>query len=298
MKKKGYIYDKISPAEVFYTILGWTFFVLVNSVLFIISPVIILVTLPFDRQKKVFTYVIKLFCHIFYTLNFVQKTTFIKNDIKPPAKGEKRVYVINHASMFDTILMYSLPGAIKSLMKEAYAKIPVIGWIAVMAGNIVLKEEQTSGSQIGTYMNLIRTLEDGSPIIIYPEGTKSKNSKIGRFYHGSFKIALETQSNIVPVVFDTWNIIRPGGLWIRDVKHTIRILDTIEYDKVKDLSFKQLSDVIKTKLTRGLLEVRDNRRETEKNYYRHAQKYVNFDNEMREDLVKLEEKIQAYNFNG
>ena len=281
------IEDKITYKVVFSTMIGWGTFILVNSVLIFLVPLIMLCSLTFDKNKKVFAFFIKLFFRIFSILNFVQVTNIDLNNIKAPKKGERRIYVLNHASMFDSITMNTLPGAIKSIMKEAYARIPVIGWIATCAGNIVLKDIQTSGDQLELYMKIIETLEKGSPLVIFPEGTKSRNSKIGKFYHGSFKIAQDTKADLVPVVCDTWNVIRPGGLWIRDTHIVLKVLDTIKYDEFKNKKYKEISKNVKTKLLKGLIEVRDQRRKNEKNYYRHNQKYLDLDNEMREELKEL-----------
>ncbi len=281
--------EKITLKEVFYTILGWSTFILVNSILIFFVPVILLFSFIFDKNKIVFAYIIKIFFKIFSFLNFVQKVDIDYNNHKAPKKGERRIYVLNHASMFDSILMNLLPGAIKSIMKEAYARIPVIGWIAVFAGNIVLKEDPSTGNQLDVYMSIIEKLEKGSPIVIFPEGTKSKDSKIGKFYHGTFKIALDTKADLVPVAFDTWNVIRPGALWIRDINPTIRILNTIKYDDFKDKSYKEISKSIRIILIEELLKVRDQRRINSKKYYRNNQKYIDLDNEMQIELNKLKE---------
>jgi 1-acyl-sn-glycerol-3-phosphate acyltransferase len=284
--KKIYIADEVTIFDLIYTIWGWAFFVIVNSIQIFVLPVIYVLTFLFDKDKKVVIYTIKVFCQIFYFLNFFQKTTVERNKLKSPKKGERRIYIVNHASMFDTILMYLLPGPIVSIMKEAYAKIPVIGWLSVMSGNLILMEDDTS-SNVNVYMKMVEKLERGVPIIIFPEGTKSKDSKIGKFYNGAFKIALETKADIVPVAFDTWNVIRPNYFWIRDVKHNIRILDTVKYEDFKDLSYKEVAKNIRIKIIEGLLEVRDKRRGKTKAYYRRSQKYIDIDNEMREELLLL-----------
>lgn len=281
--------EKITLKEIFYTILGWSMFILVNSILIFLVPFILLFSIIFDKDRKVFAYIIKLFFYIFSFLNFIQRVDIDYNKLNAPKKNERRIYVLNHASMFDSILMNLLPGAIKSVMKEAYSHIPVIGWIAVFAGNVVLKEAPSTGDQLDVYMNIIEILERGSPIVIFPEGTKSKDSKIGKFYHGTFKIALDTRADLVPVVFDTWNVIRPRGLWIRDVNPTIRILDTIKYNDFKNQSYKEISKSIRIILIDELLKVRDQRRNNSKKYYRHNQKYIDLDNEMRIELNKLKE---------
>ena len=43
-------------------------------------------------------------------------------------------------------------------MKEAYIKIPIIGWMAVLSGHIVIKENSKAGNKIGVYMNVIEKL--------------------------------------------------------------------------------------------------------------------------------------------
>jgi 1-acyl-sn-glycerol-3-phosphate acyltransferase len=288
--------NKIKPEKLsFYQIIVSAYllssFVLLSGIMLIFMIVIFILTLPFDRDRKVPSYLIKT---VFYIFNFLiiparKKDEINLNNIRAPKKGERRVYISNHASMYDIILLNVLPGAVKTLMKEAYAKIPVIGWIAVLAGNIIMREELSTCEQISMYMEMAEKLERGSTILIFPEGTRTRNSKIGRFYNGSFKIALDTKSDIVPIAIDSWNVIRPGsGMWIRDNKHVLKVLDPIKYDTIKDLNYKQLSKLIKIIILDNLLRLRDNRRKNPK-YYRNLPKYIELDNEMREDLIKLKE---------
>lgn len=290
MNKNQYIYDKVTLEEIFFSVWGWAMFIIVNSIQIFIAPIILLITFPFDRNRKVIAYLVKIFYQLFYFLNFVQKHFIDYNGIKVPKKGERRIYVLNHASMFDVILMYLLPGPVKSIMKSSYAKIPVIGWIPLLAGNIILEVDPKKENSVGVYLEVVNSLENGSPIVIFPEGSKSRNSKINKFYHGTFMIAKETKSDLIPVVFDTWNVIRPGGLWIRDVKTTIKLLDPVKYEDFKDMEYKDISHIFRIKLTEGLLEVRDHRRKTQKKYYRHAPKYIALDNEMREELKILKSR--------
>ena len=290
-----YIKDKISVKEFFLTIIGYFAFISVSFILLFIFPLLIIISLIFDKNRNLYSYSIKIFYKIFYFLNFVQKTDIDYNGLKAPKKNERRIYIVNHASWFDVIIMFLLPGPIKSVMKQSYTKIPIIGWIAMLAGNIILKEEAETGEQIDLYMNIVEKLEKGIPIVLYPEGTRSKDSKIGRFYEGPFKIALETKSDIVPVVFDTWNVIRPDVFWIRDVRPTVRIMDAIKYEKIKDFTYKEISKIIRYKLIKALLEVRDERRNKYKNYYRNKQKFIDLDNEMRVELDKLRDNLPLKN---
>ena len=289
------IKDRITLKEFFFTISGYFAFITVNILLLILFPIIIIVSLIFDKNRNLYSYAIKVFYKIFYFFNFVQKTEIDYNRLKAPTKNERRIYVVNHASWFDVIIMFLLPGPIKSVMKQSYTKIPIIGWIATLAGTIILKDEADTGEQIDLYMNIVEKLEKGIPIVLYPEGTRSKDSKIGKFFDGPFKIALETKSDIVPVVFDTWNVIRPDAFWIRDVRPTIKILDTIKYDKIRNMTYKEISKMVRYKLIKALLEVRDKRRMNFKNYYRQKQKFIELDNDMRIELEKLKENLSIKN---
>ncbi len=288
MKEKSQ--DKILFRHVFYTVFGWTLFIIINLIqFFIFTPIIWLISIIFDRNRILFPYMIKFFSRVFFTLYFVERIKYYKNNLKPPKKGEKRIYVINHASQYDVILMYLLPGPIKFVFKEKWAKLPLIGWIATVSKNIILSEEMTAGEVAAIFRKAITFLEMGIPIIIYPEGTRSFDGKIGPFFHGTFRLAVEAQADIVPVVFDSWNCIRPGGIWIRDVRPAIKVLDTIKYSDYEHLNFGKLSHLVRTKMIEGLLALRDERRRTEKNYYRKIQKFEEIDNQMREELKQLKE---------
>lgn len=295
MSKKAKGGKELTPLHIFYTVIGYFFFVLVNITLFVFLLPMMLLSLIFDRDMRMVSYMIKLFTRIFNFINIIQRTEIDMNGLKAPKKGERRIYVINHASIFDVILMFLLPGPIKSVMKESYLKVPIIGIISYLSGNVIVREDGGMGGQLNVFMSVTEKLQRGIPVAIYPEGTRSKSGKVGRFYQGTFKMALDTEADLVPVVFDTWNVIRPGAFWIRDVRPTVKVLDTVKYEEIKDMDYKDISRMMRIKITEGLLELRDSRRERFKNYYRNSEKYIAVDNEMRSDLEKQKLKLAGEN---
>ncbi|HOJ64106.1 MAG TPA: lysophospholipid acyltransferase family protein [Spirochaetota bacterium] len=282
--------DRILLRHIFFTIFGWTLFIIINLIqFFVVMPFVWLISILFDRDRVLFPYMIKFFCRLFFLLYFVERINYDKNGLKAPKKGEKRIYVINHASQYDVILMYLLPGSIKTLFKEKWARLPLVGWIAKISKNIILSEDMTAGEVAAIFRKATSFLEKGIPIVIYPEGTRRFDGKIGPFFHGTFRLAVDSQADIVPVIFDSWNCIRPGGAWIRDVRPHIRVLNTIKYEDYSHLNFGKLSHLVRTKMVEGLIDLRDYRRKKEKNYYRKIPKFEEIDNQMREELKQLKE---------
>ncbi len=290
--------DKILFKHYIFSFIGYFSFILVNLVLFLLSPVLLFLSfITFDRDRILFSYAIKLFYHIFYFLNIPQRHYFDFNGVKAPKKGERRIYVINHASIFDVIFMSILPGAVKSIMKESYTKLPLIGWLSILSGNVILKEDFDAGEQFAFYERVREKLERRVALAIYPEGTRSKDGKIGKFYDGTFKLGLDTKADLVLVIFDSWNIIRPGAFWIRDVNTSGKILTPIKYDEIKDYSYKEITKVIRVVMGEALLDLRNTRRKIDNKYYRHDPQFVKIDQEMKEELENFKQKINIELYN-
>lgn len=286
--------DKILIRHIFYSIYGWFLFLTIFFLLyFVFMPIVAIFSLLFfDRNRKAFSYLPKVFIRIFFFLYSVHRLNINSKVLKKPAKGERRIYVINHASQYDVILMNILPGPIKVVVKEKWANKPLIGHLQKLGGNIIIKQAKSTTEALEMFNDAAKKLESGIPVVIFPEGTRSRDGNLQKFYKGTFRLALETQADLVPVVFDSWNSIRPGGLWIRDVRPAIRILPTIKYDEYKHLSHIKLSNVIRSQMMEELLELRDERRTLEKNYYRKAKKFEEIDNKMREELTELKNRLK------
>lgn len=289
--KKKFNEDKILLRHIFFTFLGWFLFITINLIqFFIFMPIIFIISFIFDKNRILFPYMTKFFSNMFFFLYFVEKLNYQKNGIKPPKKGEKRIYVINHASQYDVILMYLLPGPIKFIFKDKWAKKPIVGWMAYLAKNLIVRDDMTAAELANLFKKAGKQLEAGIPFIIFPEGTRSRDGKIGEFFHGTFKLAIDNQADIVPVVFDSWNCIRPGALWIRDTKAAIRVLDPIKYENYKDLNFGKVSFITRRKMIQALVDLRDERRAKEKNYYRKIDKFMKIDDEMRTELIEMDDR--------
>ncbi|MBQ2294588.1 MAG: 1-acyl-sn-glycerol-3-phosphate acyltransferase [Spirochaetales bacterium] len=227
----------------------------------------------------------------------------MKNDtVGKMQKGEKRMYLINHSSIYDVILAYILPGASRFVIKDKWIKKPFVGWIQQLAGNVVVGEDKPEKHQIAdgepdSIMETVKAFEQEMPIVVFPEGTRSKNGQIQRFKRGAFKIGLTGQIDFVPVVMDDWNCVRPtgSGIWIRDIRPHITILPAIKYENYKHLTHAELAKLMRYIMTKKLYEMREERKAANKKDYRHAAKFVEEDKKVKESLEALKKELEEKN---
>ena len=113
---------------------------------------------------------------------------------------ENAVVVCNHNSLLDIPVSFPfLPRANKTIAKKSLSKVPIFGWIYSIG--TVLVDRNDSKSRQESYDKMKYVLNHGLDMLIYPEGTRNKTSEpLKSFYDGAFKLAIETQKPIVPVV--------------------------------------------------------------------------------------------------
>ncbi len=111
------------------------------------------------------------------------------------------VIVANHLSFLDPILFVSLFEKQKTIVKNDYFRFPVFGWILRCSGYIPsLAEGLFSASMIDQIKAMQDYLAAGGNLFIFPEGTRSRDGRIGPFDKGAFKIARLCQASPLRVV--------------------------------------------------------------------------------------------------
>ncbi len=113
----------------------------------------------------------------------------------------KQSYIIvaNHQSCYDIFVMFGFIGrTIRFMMKASLRNIFVLGRAAYVGGHIFVDTSRNSKVQ-ATYQKAIRNITDGVSLVVYPEGHRSLDGKLGPFKRGAFAIADELQLPVVPV---------------------------------------------------------------------------------------------------
>ncbi|HEX5724140.1 MAG TPA: lysophospholipid acyltransferase family protein, partial [Longimicrobiaceae bacterium] len=138
------------------------------------------------------------------------------------------VAVANHESFADIFLLSHLPWEMKWLSKEAIFRIPVMGWMMRMAGDVaVTRGDRASRSR--ALEECRKRLMRRVSVMIMPEGTRSATGELQEFKDGAFRLAVETGCPILPIaVAGTRDAIPKGSFLVRRARAMARVLEPVE----------------------------------------------------------------------
>jgi 1-acyl-sn-glycerol-3-phosphate acyltransferase len=108
------------------------------------------------------------------------------------------VFVANHQSFYDIpVLFWSLPQQLRIIAKESLGSFPFIGWHLRRTGHMLVDRRRPDRSKIFGWA--ARLTRNGLSLIVFPEGTRSADGRVGKFKGGSFYLALEAGLPVVPL---------------------------------------------------------------------------------------------------
>lgn len=147
---------------------------------------------------------------------------------------EPCLFVCNHQSNFDIpILVKSLDRMAGFIAKKELAKIPVLSKWIIEVGSILIDRNNPREALKGIKAG-IDSLKNGKSLIVFPEGTRSKNGEVLEFKAGSMKLAIKAGVKIVPISINgSTNIMKSGSFKINSGDVFVNILKPID---VKDFT--------------------------------------------------------------
>ncbi|KAF5766313.1 putative 1-acylglycerol-3-phosphate O-acyltransferase [Helianthus annuus] len=128
-----------------------------------------------------------------------------------PPKNSPAVYVANHQSFLDIYALLTLGRNLKFISKTAIFLFPIVGWAMFLMGVIPLKR-MDSRSQLQTLKRCMEIVKNGGSVFFFPEGTRSKDGRLGNFKKGAFSIAAKTGVPVVPITLVGTGKIMPAGM--------------------------------------------------------------------------------------
>jgi 1-acyl-sn-glycerol-3-phosphate acyltransferase len=169
--------------------------------------------------------------------------------VKVEVKGAENVnrdlpciYMSNHQSYFDIFtLLAGLPADFKFIMKKSLMRIPLLGTTMRRAGYLSV-DRRDRKSAIISMDAAAEKIRNGASILVFPEGTRSKDGHLQGFKKGGFHTAFKAGCNIVPIaILNSRDIVPKGSLRIK--KGTIK-MSIGRLIPVKDYSRENINDLI------------------------------------------------------
>jgi 1-acyl-sn-glycerol-3-phosphate acyltransferase len=149
--------------------------------------------------------------------------------------GTTYVFVANHQSIYDIpIIFANVPFQLRITAKQSLGSFPFLGWHLRRSGHLLV--DRRNPDRVGILRAWRALLDQGLSLIVFPEGTRSPDGRVGRFKAGSFLLALEVGLPIVPIsVVGSRFVMRKRQLTTRPGDVMLRIHPIVT---VKDADWK------------------------------------------------------------
>jgi len=173
---------------------------------------------------------------------------------------DRRPYVVvsNHLSNADIPVISNLPWEMKWMAKRELFGLPFVGWMMRLAGDIsVYRRDPTR--QISTLKKAVYYLRNRCSLMFFPEGTRSRSGKLGRFTNGAFHLAIREQVPILPLVIDGTQECLPKKSWkFGEAPHIrLRVLEPVSVEGLTSDDVDQLMQTVRSRILEQLADWRE-----------------------------------------
>ena len=167
----------------------------------------------------------------------------------------RRPYVVvsNHESFADILLISNLPWEMKWLSKAELFRVPVLGWLMHLAGDVPVKRG-FGPSAIEAMARCRELLAHRVSVMIFPEGTRSSSAELLPFKDGAFRLAIDAGVPILPLaVHGTANALPKHGWRFGRSTAVVEVLEPVETAGLAPDDVPEL----KERVRRTIVEARD-----------------------------------------
>jgi 1-acyl-sn-glycerol-3-phosphate acyltransferase len=131
-----------------------------------------------------------------------------------PVENPRNPYVVvsNHQSLADIPLVSHLPWEMKWVGKAELFRIPIIGWMMRLSGDIAV-DRSNARSGARSLLTASRYLSQRCSIMFFPEGTRSPDGRVWKFNDGAFHLAVRSRVPVLPIVVEGSRGCLPKKSW-------------------------------------------------------------------------------------
>jgi 1-acyl-sn-glycerol-3-phosphate acyltransferase len=163
------------------------------------------------------------------------------------------VFMANHASSLDIWAVFvAIPRHIRLIAKKQLSRIPLLGWV-MSAGRFIFIDRQNAVAARRSIEAAGQRIRSGNSVLIFPEGTRTRDGSLGPFKKGGFHLALKAGVPIVPVALRGTRTLMPRGSYLlRSGTITVILGDPIPTQGLNDEDRTTLSERVRS-VVEGML---------------------------------------------
>jgi len=158
-------------------------------------------------------------------------------------RGKTYVFVANHQSIYDIpCLFWNIPYQLRIIAKESLGRFPMLGPHLKRTGHMLVDRRRPDRAGIFDWANRLTT--HGLSLIIFPEGTRSRDGMLGKFKGGSIMLAMQAGLPLVPIsVVGSRHVMKKGELTTRPGHVTLIVHEPIELVAMPEPSVPEVREL-------------------------------------------------------
>lgn len=226
------------------SVVFWLFVVVTSLLLFPIAVLIWLVTVLFDKRLVVLHRFTCFWASLYTWFNPAWPVTVTGRDNIVP--GQTYMIVANHLSLLDILVIFRLFKDFKWVSKIEVFRVPVIGWN--MSLNRYIPLRRGDRESVLQMLDACRTaLQQGSSIMMFPEGTRAADGQLKAFKPGAFQLAVECEVPVVPMVIRGTHDALPKRGFVLQGRHPIalQVLPPVPVEVVTSMTPDELTEHVR-----------------------------------------------------
>jgi 1-acyl-sn-glycerol-3-phosphate acyltransferase len=185
---------------------------LVSVLVTAIIAVVAFVTLPFNRNEKLYHRVGRVWSRLLLRICGVRVEL---HGAEHCAHGSSVIYAANHASMFDIpVVIGAVPDDIRLVYKKELERIPVFGW-GLKYGSYIGIDRGRGTEARKSLEEAVEKIRRGASVLLFVEGTRTPDGKLQQFKRGAFNLAARSGVPVIPLTINGTYAIVP--------KHSLRL---------------------------------------------------------------------------
>lgn len=213
------------------------------------------VTAPFDSGRYAAGWLFRRGAVVFVALNPLWH--FRTSGVRITDPRRPYIAVSNHESYADIFLISHLPWEMKWLSKSEIMRLPLMGWMMWMAGDIPVVRS-VARSRTAALDGIRDRLRKGVSVMVMPEGTRSPTEELLPFRDGAFRVAIELGVPVLPMaVAGTRTAMAKGSYAFRRARAEVRVLEPIETSAMSLKDVAHLRETVRSRISDARTALRE-----------------------------------------